>query len=228
MRTVLCVEDDRDFGPFLRRFLERQGYRAVVSKTGFAGLEAARTLRPDLIMLDICIPDLDGFQVLKRLRGDPDTARIPVLMMSGVDEASEPFKTAAAAIGDVDFLSKKAGPDELLRKVRETLMPSPGTLPCETRGMLRCGRVRICPDTRKVFVGGKELVGIGPKRFDLLLQLAQHPRGLQKDALKERLWTGDGNAKIVDRTVARLREDFAKAGLIEVLVTIPGGYRLVG
>ena len=117
--TILYIEDDQTSGQLVRFLMERQGYAFQHASDGRAGLELARSLRPDVIILDVLLPLLDGFQVLEALHADAETARIQVLMLTGKTQSSDIVK--ALAIGANDYLLKPFQPAELTARVNKLL-----------------------------------------------------------------------------------------------------------
>lgn len=117
--TILYIEDDQTSAQLVRFLMERQGYAFQHASDGRAGLELARSLRPDVIILDALLPLLDGFQVLEALHADAETARIQVLMLTGKTQSSDIVK--ALAIGANDYLLKPFQPAELTARVNKLL-----------------------------------------------------------------------------------------------------------
>lgn len=117
--TILYIEDDQTSAQLVRFLMERQGYAFHHAADGRAGLELARSLRPDVIILDVLLPLLDGFQVLESLHADAETAQIQVLMLTGKTQSSDIVK--ALAIGANDYLLKPFQPAELTARVNKLL-----------------------------------------------------------------------------------------------------------
>ncbi len=226
MAQILCIEDNRMYARLLSRFLNRNGFKTSVAYTGVEGLHLAKTDPFDLILLDVCIPDIDGIRILEQLRGNGKTADVPVILISGVKEALSPFRSAAAAFGNTRFLVKTVSSGELLRTIKDCMSGVEKTARAPDSNTLLCGRITVRTDSRAVFVDGSQIRRLGPKRFDLLVELMRSEDGLSKETLLERLWSDGETIKTVDRTIARLREDLESAGIDEPIVTLPGGYRL--
>jgi DNA-binding response OmpR family regulator len=114
-KTILIIDDEEDFSFFTKKNLERNNYQVLAASEGESGLRAAFDAKPDLILLDIMMPGIDGFEVLKRLKADQATAHIPVIMLTGKDD--EVSKERAAALDDADYLVKPIVIEELHEKI---------------------------------------------------------------------------------------------------------------
>lgn len=218
--AILVIEDDPECRELLRVTLSHKGYPLHFANSGRAGFDAARGLAPELILLDLGLPDINGVDVCGLLRRDPRTKNIPVMLMSGLDNRSGVFTRAAPGIGADGFLPKPFGENELLINVRRLLeRKEPASVGLLTRG-------RICVDlaSYSVTVSGKT-VRVGPKRFELLSLLLKHPEGASHEVLMKAVWKGAADADTLKKTVERLRKSL---GVPEAIVSIPGGYKLVG
>lgn len=117
--TVLIIEDEPDMRVLLQEMLEQRGYAVVTAPTGLAGLNQARSLLPDVVLLDVLLGDMDGFSVCEILHRQPSTARTPVILMTAM--AGEMARLNGFASGAVDFVTKPLTPRELVRKVEAIL-----------------------------------------------------------------------------------------------------------
>jgi DNA-binding response OmpR family regulator len=120
---ILVIEDDASFLRFLTHVFEREGYAVASANNGLIGLRKAREEKPDLITLDVMLPGLDGFEVCHRLRGDPETASIPIIMLSAKGQDAD--RTAALNVGANEFISKPPDRMALLNKIQELLAAPP-------------------------------------------------------------------------------------------------------
>ena len=162
-RRVLVVEDNADLAYGLRNNLEIEGYEVEVAADGGAGLERARAARPDLVILDLMLPDLDGFRVLRALRGEGST--VPVLILTARGEESD--KVRGLKLGADDYVTKPFGLLELLARVEALLRRGvPGTAAERDR----FGEVEVDRATRVVVRRG-QAVDLAPKEYDLLVAL---------------------------------------------------------
>lgn len=236
--TILVVEDEPTLIDTLEYNLTRQGYTVSTAADGFKALELARSLRPDLIVLDLMLPGLDGFEICRILRQEMST---PILMLTARDDEID--KVVGLEVGADDYLTKPFSMRELmarvkahLRRVRMIREEMEGEETTDDRpptpAALVFGSLRIDPDRHEVVNGG-EVLQLKPKEFELLHFLARN-RGmaLSRDLILERVWGWDfdGGSRTVDVHVRWLREktedDPANPRRI---VTVRGvGYRFEG
>src|SRR5579875_2371660 len=155
---LLVIDDDPQLLTALRRALAYEGYEVLTAESGEAGLRLARERPPDLVVLDVLLPGLDGLEVCRRLRAGGD---VPILMLTARDEVSD--RVAGLDAGADDYLVKPFALDELLARVRALLRRRAPT----TGGELRLADLTLDPATRVVRRGGRELT-LTPKEFDLL------------------------------------------------------------
>src|SRR4051812_22170881 len=183
MSRILLVEDNRSYADTLRANLEIEGHEVTVALTGPAGLEAARTASPDLIILDLMLPGMNGFTVLQRLR---ETRRdMPVLIMTALGAEDE--KLRGFGLGADDYVVKPTGLLEILARVKALLKRAPGGA-TEGRDSVVVGDLEVDLGARLVRRDGQELP-LRPKEFDLLAALIRH-RGkvVSKAQLLREVW----------------------------------------
>jgi two-component system, OmpR family, alkaline phosphatase synthesis response regulator PhoP len=220
---ILIIEDERDIQDLIRHYLEKDGFRARTASDGVAGLAAARQEHPDLIVLDLMLPGLDGLELCKKLRADPATALTPVIMLTAKAEESD--KIVGLELGADDYLTKPFSPKELVARIKALLRradrreadPQPYTY-----GTLSLDTVR-----HEVKVGEQE-VSLTAKEFGLLEQLLRNRgRVLTRDVLLNTVWGYDyhGTTRTVDVHIRRLKQ---KAPLLnEAIVSVKSlGYKL--
>ncbi len=228
MKRILIIEDNRDLAFGLRSNLEIEGYEVRVANTGAEGLNQARTFVPDLVILDLMLPQMDGFEVLETLRDDG--LDMPVLILSARGEEID--KVRGLRLGADDYVTKPFGLMELLARVEAILRrgQSQASEPGEP-AVIRIGELEICPHTRSVRRNG-DTVDLAPKEFDLLTELVRHDGGVvSRVELMKNVW-GHSSAivsRTVDTHVAELRRklesDPSNPSLI--LTVRKAGYRLV-
>jgi len=222
---ILLVDDEPSILQLAQMYLEREGFRVKTASDGEAALEAVRALCPALIVLDVMLPKLDGFEVCKRLRQRDDPAAI--LMLTARDEDID--KILGLELGADDYLTKPFNPRELvarvkaiLRRGREARSVKAGPAPLQLADLV------IDPASREVRLGERTL-DLRAQEFDLLLTLAQaRGRVLTREQLLQQAWGFDfyGQTRTVDVHVAHLRKKLEGSSVkIETITGI--GYKLV-
>jgi len=205
---VLIIEDEPNIASFARMYLEAAGFRVSTADRGDDGLSLAERDRPALVVLDLMLPGMDGYEVTKRLRGDGHGQGPPIIMLTARDDAVD--KVVGLELGADDYITKPFNPRELVARVRAVLRradagPAGKTLPEAATYELEELRIEVGP--REVFVG-EEQVPLTPKEFDLLATLVEH-RGmvLTREQLLERVWgfTFLGDSRTIDVHVRQLR-----------------------
>jgi DNA-binding response OmpR family regulator len=220
-QTVLVVEDESSIASFVAAYLKNAGYAVRTAATGGEALRQVAAERPDLILLDLMLPDIDGIEVCKRIRQESD---LPILMLTARDEDVD--KIIGLEVGADDYLTKPFNPRELVARVRSILRrAAPGRAERES-AVIRHGELVVDAGRREVKVGDRD-VQLAPKEFDLLWELLDH-RGLvlTRDQLLERVWgyTFAGDTRTVDVHVRQIRR---KLGDASPIVTVWGvGYKV--
>ena len=205
---VLIIEDDRRMAALLEQGLREDGSRVTVSHNGREGLSFALTPDFDVIVLDIMLPGLDGFEVARRLR--LAGRRTPILMLTARDSAMDVVK--ALDLGADDYLTKPFSPRELVARVRAILRRAASAAQTESLPAYDKGGLKIDFATYEVFVRGKN-VKLTLKEFELLRFLVQNPnRVLSRDQLLDRVWGGETfvTPRTVDVHIRRLRKAIEK------------------
>jgi two-component system response regulator AdeR len=216
---VLVVEDDNGIADILQAYLVRAGFRAARAKDGEAALKLARTLRPDLLLLDLNLPKKDGFAVLAALRHESDT---PVIVVSALDEDVD--KLTALRIGADDYVAKPFNPNEVIARITAVLRRSSAAGP----KVIRLGKLTLDSEAHRAVTDSGPLV-LTPSEYRLLEHLLRRAGRVQsRSELVDACLPG---AEALDRTVdshlARLRRKLSEAGAGVELTTVRGvGYRL--
>ncbi|MGB4861208.1 MAG: response regulator transcription factor [Tepidiformaceae bacterium] len=204
MPTVLVVEDEEALRFTLAHNLKREGYAVITASRGDDGLKAAREHRPDLILLDVMLPGLDGIQVCRMLRRDSD---VPIIMLTAL--GGEGDRVAGLDIGADDYLPKPFGMRELMARVRALLRRSgPRASSDTTETPLVSGDLQLDPERREATLRG-EILRMKPKEFELLLFFLQHPgRVFSREQILNEVWGDDfhGGPRTVDVHVRWLRQ----------------------
>ncbi len=201
--TVLVVEDEQNIQEVISLYLRRAGYRVWVASDGQQALEKLAHALPDLLILDLMLPKVDGFQITRWLRARGDT---PIIMLTARREEAD--RIAGLEMGADDYVVKPFSPQELVSRVRAVLRRTHSPSHESNDEPLAIAELFIDPTTRLVTIGGKEIT-LTVKEFDMLWQLARHPRQVfTRDQLLERVW---GLSEYIDPTtvtvhVRRLRE----------------------
>ena len=221
---ILVVEDEADLREVLAYNLTRDGYRVVTAENGAEGLRKARKEAPDLVLLDLMLPDLDGVEVCRRLKKDPLTATLPIIMVTAKSEEAD--VVLGLGVGADDYVPKPFSPRTLLARVKAVLRRGPQREEAELARRIVRGPLTIDADRHEARLEG-ELVRFTATEFRLLHFLALHPgRVFTRDQLMRRVMGED--VILVDRNVdVHVRAVRAKLGVQrELLETVRGvGYR---
>jgi len=223
MADVLIVEDEPDIRHLIAHHLEREGYRCREVSNGAEALRAVRSAVPDLVVLDLMLPEIDGLEVCRRLRSDAATGSLPIIMLTAKSEEIE--RIVGLELGADDYIAKPFSPKELVARVRAVLRrarPEPGGR------VYREGRIVLDPQRHAVTVAGVP-VALTPKEFDLLqIFLQSAGRVLTREFLLTRVWgyahADEIESRTVDVHVRRLRAKLGEDG--QRIATVKSvGYR---
>jgi DNA-binding response OmpR family regulator len=221
---VLVVEDDRDIADLIAHALEKAGYTPEIIASGRDALVAIGTNPPDLLVLDLMLPQLDGLEVCRAVRSREQTAGMPIIILTARSEESE--RIAGLDLGADDYMAKPFSPNELVARVRALLRRSKRQEP--GMGAVEYGSIRLDPERHVVSASGSP-VTLTAKEFLLLEYLLRHRgRVLSRDVLLTDVWgyKYTGGTRTVDVHVRRLREKLPP--LEEALVTVKQfGYKLL-
>ena len=228
MKKILIVEDDHSISELQRDYLELSGFSVKICDDGLDGLKSIQSEEHDPIILDIMLPGMDGFEILRRIR---DIRDIPVLLISAKKEEID--KIRGLGLGADDYITKPFSPGELVARVNshiskyERLKNKYDTQNKNSNLIIR--GLEVQKDSRRVFVSGRE-VNLPQKEFEVLLFFAQNPnRVFSREELFEKLWGLDslGDAATVTVHIARIREKIeSDASNPQYIETVWGaGYR---
>jgi DNA-binding response OmpR family regulator len=201
--TILVVDDEPSIGEVVSIYLRRAGYQVVVAHDGQAALDAMEKQPPDLVVLDLMLPKVDGLQITRRLRAEGDT---PIIMLTARREEAD--RIAGLEMGADDYVVKPFSPQELVSRVKAVLRRTHASAPTSTEHPLVFDDLCIDPKTRLVEVNGREK-SLTAKEFDLLWILARHPRQVfNRDQLLDLVWgfTDYVDPSTVTVHVRRIRE----------------------
>src|SRR5437899_7800696 len=223
---ILVVEDDPDIAELVDRYLSKAGFATDRVSSGRDALDAIAAKTPDLLVLDLMLPHLDGLEICRRVRANEQTANIPIIMLTARAEESE--RIVGLELGADDYLAKPFTPNELVARVRALLRRAQRRASDAPAKTLTYGAISVDSDRHVVSAGGRD-VTLTAKEFLLLEYLLQHRgRVLSRDVLLTDVWgcRYTGGTRTVDVHVRRLREKLPL--LAEALVTVKQfGYKLV-
>lgn len=200
---ILVVEDDLTVSEVVSRYLEREGFRVEAVDDGARALDLALADPPELVVLDVMIPSVDGFEVCRRLRA---VAPVPVIMLTARGEESD--RILGLELGADDYVSKPFSPRELTARVKAVLRRAAGPVATAAEPhMLSAGSLRVDTVAHEARLDG-ELVALTAREFDLLVHLMRHPRrAFRREDLLEQVWGFTfGDTSTVTVHVGRLRE----------------------
>ncbi len=224
---VLIIEDEPGLAESVRYALESEGFEVTVAESGFAGLDATRRSLPDLVLLDLMLPEMSGLDVCRQIRLSSD---VPIIMLTAKD--SEADKVTGLELGADDYMTKPFSMRELIARVRAHLRRSArsGVL-AESNEVLRGGSIELDIDAHTTRVGGDE-VELRPKEFELLESLMRRKNRLAaRHTLIDEVWGPSyfGDTKTLDVHIKRLREKLeADSSKPKHIVTVRGlGYKFV-
>lgn len=221
MAKILVIDDEPSITKLVSAYLKPEGYEVLVAADGPAGLKAARVFKPDLILLDVMLPGMDGIELLSRLRRESD---VYVIMLTAKTEETD--KIVGLSVGADDYVTKPFSPRELVARVKAALrrIEAGAGLGVE-RSVLSFKHVQIDVGARKVRVDEQE-VELTAIEFDLLKALAENRgRVLTREQLLEKVWGGAyfGEIRVVDVHLGHIRQ---KLGREDLIATVRGvGYR---
>ena len=220
-QRILVIDDEPDLLELVRVNLEQNGYQVETAASGRAALETLQHVPPDLIILDLMLPDVSGLEICRQVRSDPSLRHLPIIMLTA--KADEVDRVVGFELGADDYVTKPFSPRELSLRVAAVLRreePRAASSPFEQ------GPLRLEPERHRCFVASEE-IALTAKEFQLLESLMSRPgRVLSRNFLLENVWGSDISVtqRTIDTHLKRLREKLGEAGnLIETVRGI--GYR---
>jgi two-component system alkaline phosphatase synthesis response regulator PhoP len=224
-KTILLVDDEPNILELIKLYMAGEHYHVETARTGTDALARFAALKPDLVVLDLMLPEIDGWEVCRRIRRDSD---VPIIMLTA--RTDDVDKIVGLELGADDYLSKPFNPRELVARVKAVLRrtaPSEHSLP-SGRQPIDLGNTRIDQDRHEVTIAGRQ-VELRAKEFDLLLAFAQHLGiVLERDKLLNMVWGYDyfGGTRTVDVHVANLR-DHIEGSSVNIQTVRGLGYKAV-
>ena len=226
-KSILVVDDETTIREVVRRYLEREGFKVREAADGYACLDALAEDTPDLIVLDLMLPGIDGLTITRQLRMNPKHKAIPIIMLTAKGQTNDRIR--GLDIGADDYIAKPFAPREVVSRVNAVLRRA-GEPALEPGERLEFGDLTIDAGAHTVAVGGKNVI-LSAKEFDLLYHFARHPRQVfTREQLLEHVWGYDffGDASTVTVHIRRLREKLeTDPSNPKYIVTVWGvGYKL--
>ncbi len=219
-QTILIIEDDRRIANWVKIYFQRAGFSAEVAYDGQAGLAAARSLAPDLIILDLTLPRLDGIAVCNILRRESD---VPIIMLTARETHAERIKGLES--GADDYIVKPFNPDEVVARAKAVLRRVEG----EVQQVLTCGNISLNITSQSLTIN-EQPVSLSQTQFALLLAFMRHPNQvLTRDQLITLALDNDfdGFDRAIDNHILRLRKQLASGGHQPIQTVYGTGYRFV-
>jgi two-component system phosphate regulon response regulator PhoB len=224
MARILVIEDEQDLGSLLEYNLKADGHEAEVVRTGAAGVARVRTFKPELVLLDLMLPDIAGSEVARLIR-EGESKRLPIIMVTARGEESDRVK--GLELGADDYVTKPFSVKELLLRIKAVLRRN-GEAPAPDRRVLSAGDIVLDTERHEVRARGEAVV-LTALEFRLLKTFLERPGRVQtRETLLSDVWGIDADitTRTVDTHIKRLREKLGPAG--DIIETIRGvGYKLV-
>lgn len=227
MELILVVDDEQNIVDLIEMCLEAEGFSVEKSLTGQDALEKFKSLNPDLVVLDIMLPDIDGWEICRTIRKE---SKMPIIMLTAREDETD--RVVGLEIGADDYITKPFSPRELVARVKTVLRRTKPKDRQDKESLIKCDGLIIDLDKREVKLDGKP-VDLTAKEFELLKLLASNPRMVfSRDHLLERIWSYDfyGGTRTVDVHIRHLRkklnEDRKEPRFIETVRGV--GYKFKG
>ncbi len=220
---ILVVDDEVNIIDLARMYLERDGFQVCAASDGAQALEEIKQQKPDLVVLDIMLPEIDGFEVCQRVRKESE---VPIIMLTARDDDVD--KIVGLELGADDYMTKPFNPRELVARVKAILRRMERN-PREDAAPVNLGDLSIDPASREVRVD-RDIVNLRTKEFDLLLTFCEHRSiVLTREQMLELVWGFDfyGQTRTVDVHVANLRKRLSKSKNVRIETITGVGYKLV-
>ncbi|MFQ6101108.1 MAG: response regulator transcription factor [Anaerolineae bacterium] len=223
--TILVVDDEANIVELAALYLEQEEFRVQSASDGATALEMVARQPPALMVLDLMLPEVDGWEVCRRVRAGTAAPDLPIIMLTARDDDVD--KIVGLELGADDYVTKPFNPRELVARVKAILRRAQRA--ARTEAPVHVGDVTVDPARHEVTISGQP-VELRPKEFDLLLALAEH-RGivLSREQLLNLVWGYDfyGETRTVDVHIAQLRKKLAGSN-VEIETVLGVGYKLVG
>ena len=223
-KKILVVEDEKAISDILVFNLQREGYDTLAAYDGAEGLRCALEEAPDLILLDVMLPEMDGFEVCRRVRAEKDT---PIIMLTAREEETD--KVMGLELGADDYITKPFSMRELMARVKANMRRTYAGEDREKAEAPSGGGLRVSKDNGMVYKNGHPLE-LSAREFDILTLLMEHPKKVfTREQLYEQVWGGEymGDDNTVNVHISNLRAKLAKASPAEYIKTVWGiGFKM--
>ncbi len=219
-QKILVIDDEPSILNLVSAYLRPEGYEVFTASDGISGLKAAKSHKPDLIVLDIMLPGMDGIDLLTRLRRE---SNVYVIMLTAKTEETD--KIVGLSVGADDYVTKPFSPRELVARIKAALRRLSSQTGAQTGSIITFQRIRIDVGARQVWINDQE-IDLTPIEFDLLKTLADHPGiVLSREQLLEKVWGFNyyGEIRVVDVHLGHIRQKLGEENLITTVRGI--GYR---
>ncbi|MCX5787496.1 MAG: response regulator transcription factor [Elusimicrobia bacterium] len=223
MARILSIEDDPDLQHLIGLSLHSNGYEIQYAFNGKEGYEKILSMHPDLVLLDLMLPGMNGVEILKAVKSNKDVRDLPIIVLTAYGDDASMLEHSVKALGAVEYLRKPVEIAVLLSHIKRALAANPRQTPPPDE--IRRGSIRADPSFRTIFINDRLVATLPSRRFDLFRLLLEADGELTKEALCEKLG-GTGTVYALEKAIQRLREDL---GPLEAkrIQTTPAGYRLI-
>ena len=227
MGRILIVEDEMNIRQLVRYNLEKEGFQVLEATDGLQGLKMAKLEKPDLVLLDLMLPDMDGLEVCRSLKGNPGTAALPVIMVTAKSEEID--KVIGLELGADDYLTKPFSMEELIYRMEAILRRTSGRPHDATADVYTIGKFTF-DVTKQLLVYQDQTRKLTTKESELLELLCRHRNEvLERNFALKSIWIDDNyfNARSMDVYITKLRKYLSKDESVEILNIHGKGYKLL-
>ncbi|MFI5349773.1 MAG: response regulator transcription factor [Elusimicrobiota bacterium] len=222
MLRILSVDDDPDFQHLLSQALRNQGFEVHYAFTGKEGCEKALSLNPDVVLLDMMLPMMNGLEVMRELKKNKATRDIPIVIMTAYPAEANFFESEVQSLARVEYLRKPVLMPELIQMIKRMFKSDFVNPPF---AVWKRGAMRLIADSKSLWIGDLLVANLAPKRFEVLYHLMQSPGEVPWRDLVAKVWGKDGTKNDLEKTIQRLREDLGAESYR--LCTTRKGYQLI-
>ncbi|MGM0369894.1 MAG: winged helix-turn-helix domain-containing protein [Bacillota bacterium] len=223
---ILVVDDEENIVKLVSYNLTQEGYEVIIANDGQDALTKAKQEKPDLMILDLMLPKVDGLDICRELRKNSNTSELPIIILSAKEEEID--KILGLELGADDYVTKPFSPRELIARVKAVLRRTDYSVDGQTDKILKTEGIELNLKKYQVKIEGNE-INLTPKEFDLLSILIKHPgQVFSRDNLLEKVWDYNyhGDTRTVDVHIRRLRKKISQYSSQQHIITVRGvGYK---